>query len=94
MSQGLTSDERVYQYYIYGECDLNFKINSFIRELFLNTCNFFFLFQVYSITLWSCTEYYEYAGLIAFFTLFDLFEETITTLSNLKSIKILENQNS
>ena len=87
MSQGLTSDERVYQYYIYGECDLNFKINSFIRELFLNTCNFFFLFQVYSITLWSCTEYYEYAGLIAFFTLFDLFEETITTLSNLKSIR-------
>ena len=87
MSQGLTNDERIYQHYIYGECDLNFKINSFIRELFLNTCNFFFLFQVYSITLWSCTEYYEYAGLIAFFTLFDLFEETITTLSNLKSIR-------
>ena len=87
MSKGLTSDEREYQHHIYGECDLNFKINSFIRELFLNTCNFFFLFQVYSITLWSCTEYYEYAGLIAFFTLFDLFEETITTLSNLKSIR-------
>jgi hypothetical protein len=89
MSQGLTSKEREYQHYIYGECDLNFKINSFIRELFLNTCNFFFLFQVYSITLWACTEYYEYAGLIAAFTLFDLFEETITTLSNLKSIRTM-----
>ena len=87
MSKGLTNDERVYQHYIYGECDLNFKINSFIRELFLNTCNFFFLFQVYSVTLWSCTEYYQYAGVIAAFTLFDLFEETITNLSNLKSIK-------
>jgi hypothetical protein len=87
MSYGLTGEERLYQNYIYGECDLNFKINSFIHELFLNTCNFFFLFQVYSITLWACTEYYQYASLIAAFTLFDLFEETITTLSNLKSIR-------
>ena len=87
MSKGLTEDERKYQRYIYGECDLFFHIDSFFRALFKNTCNFFFAFQIYSIILWNCTEYYAYAGLIAAMTLFDLLEETITNLSNLKSIR-------
>ena len=87
MSNGLTRDERKYQQYIYGDCDLFFHIDSFFRALFKNTCNFFFAFQIYSIILWNCTEYYAYAGLIAAMTLFDLLEETITNLSNLKSIR-------
>ena len=87
MSNGLTKDERQYQKYIYGECDLFFHIDSFFRALFKNTCNFFFAFQIYSIVLWNVEEYYTYAGLIAAMTLFDLFEETITNQSNLKSIR-------
>jgi len=87
MSNGLTADERKYQKYIYGECDLFFHIDSFFRALFKNTCNFFFAFQIYSIVLWNYDEYYTYAGLIAAMTLFDLFEETITNQSNLKSIR-------
>ena len=87
MSKGLNQNERQYQKYIYGDCDLFFHIDSFIRALFKNTCNFFFAFQIYSIILWNCTEYYSYAGLIAAMTLFDLFEDTITNQSNLKSIR-------
>ena len=87
MSKGLTDDEKQYQKYIYGDCDLFFHIDSFFRALFKNTCNFFFAFQIYSIILWNCTEYYAYAGLIAAMTLFDLLEETITNQSNLKSIR-------
>ena len=87
MSNGLTENERKYQKDIYGECDLFFHIDSFFRALFKNTCNFFFAFQIYSIVLWNCTEYYAYASLIAAMTLFDLLEETITNLSNLKSIR-------
>ena len=87
MSNGLNKEERIYQKYIYGDCDLFFHIDSFIRALFKNTCNFFFAFQIYSIVLWNCTEYYSYAALIAAMTLFDLFEETITNQSNLKSIR-------
>ena len=87
MSNGLNKDERQYQKYIYGECDLFFHIDSFFRALFKNTCNFFFAFQIYSIVLWNVEEYYTYAGLIAAMTLFDLFEETITNQSNLKSIR-------
>ena len=87
MSEGLTYDERRYQKIIYGDCDLAFHIDSFIRALFKNTCNFFFAFQIYSIVLWNCTEYYAYAGLIAAMTLFDLFEETYSTQSNLKKIR-------
>ena len=87
MSQGLNKEERKYQKYIYGECDLFFHIDSFFRALFKNTCNFFFAFQIYSIVLWNCTQYYAYASLIAAMTIFDLLEETITNLSNLKSIR-------
>ena len=87
MSQGLTKDERQYQEFIYGECDLNFKINSFPRELFNNTCNWFFLFQVYSIVLWFVSNYKSYACVIAFMTIFDLVQETLTTIINLKSIR-------
>ena len=87
MSNGLNEDEKKYQKYIYGECDLFFHIDSFFRALFKNTCNFFFAFQIYSIVLWNIEEYYTYAGLIAAMTLFDLFEETITNQSNLKSIR-------
>ena len=87
MSEGLNDNERKYQKYIYGECDLFFHIDSFFRAMFKNTCNFFFAFQIYSIILWNCTEYYAYAGLIVAMTLFDLLEETITNLSNLKSIR-------
>ena len=87
MSAGLTTEERIYQKHIYGECDLFFHIDSFFRALFKNTCNFFFAFQIYSIILWNCTEYYAYAGLIAAMTLFDLLEETITNQLNLKKIR-------
>ena len=87
MSKGLTKEEKQYQQYIYGECDLFFKINSFFRELFLNTCNYFFLFQVYSIALWYFQKYYSYASVITSLTLFDLFEETYTSLKNLKNIR-------
>ena len=87
MSDGLTENERKYQKDIYRECDLFFHIDSFFRALFKNTCNFFFAFQIYSIVLWNATEYYAYASLIAAMTIFDLLEETITNLSNLKSIR-------
>ena len=87
MTKGLTDNERLYQRLIYGECDLNFHINSFFKTLFLNSCTFFFVFQIYSIILWNCTDYYAYAGLIAAMTIYDLLEETITKISNLKSIR-------
>ena len=93
MSQGLKDNERKYQRKIYGECDLNFHINSFIKTLFNNTCTFFFAFQVYSITLWNYTEYYAYAGVITGFTLIDLFEQTITEILNLKNIKKMARYN-
>ena len=93
MSNGLTKNERLYQQKIYGECDLNFHIDSFFKALFLNSCTFFFAFQIYSIILWYCTEYYAYASLIAAMTIFDLLEETISNLSNLKSIRRMARYN-
>ena len=93
MTNGLTENERLYQRLIYGECDLNFRIDPFLKALFKNSCNFFFAFQIYSIILWNCTEYYAYAGLIALMTIFDLLEQTITNLSNLKNIRNMARYN-
>ena len=87
MINGLNKDERIYQKYIYGECDLFFHIDSFFRALFKNTCNFFFAFQIYSMVLWSSVNYYTYASVIAALTFFDLIEKTLTSLANLKSIR-------
>ena len=93
MSNGLTKNERLYQQKIYGECDLNFHIDSFFKMLFLNSCTFFFAFQIYSIILWYSTEYYAYASLIAVMTIFDLLEETISNMTNLKSIRRMARYN-
>ena len=87
MSNGLKENERIYQKSIYGDCDLNFHIDPFLKILFKSSCTFFFAFQIYSIILWNCTEYYAYAALIAGLTVFDLFNDSITTLLNLKSIR-------
>ena len=87
MSNGLKEDERKYQKYIYGECDLYFHIDSFFRTLFRHSCKFFFVFQIYAVILWSCTEYYSYASVIAVNIIFDLIEATITERSNLKDIR-------
>ena len=93
MSNGLTENERIYQEKIYGECDLNFHIDSFFKALFNNSCTFFFAFQIYSIILWNATEYYAYAAVITAMTIFDLLEETITNLSNLKNIRRMARYN-
>ena len=87
MSNGLSQEEKNFQKISYGDCDLNFKIDSFCRTLFLNTCNFFFAFQIYSIVLWALTEYIPYSCLIAAMTLFDLLQDTISYIKNLKSIR-------
>ena len=87
MINGLRDNERIYQKKVYGDCDLNFHIDPFLKILFTSSCTFFFAFQIYSIILWNCTEYYAYAGLIAGLTVFDLFEQSITTLLNLKNIR-------
>ena len=93
MSYGLTENERRYQKQIYGECDLNFHIDSFFKALFKNSCTFFFAFQIYAMILWYCTEYEAYASLILVLTVIDLFEHTITNLSNLKSIRRIARYN-
>ena len=87
MIRGLKENERIHQKKVYGDCDLNFHIDPFLKILFKSSCTFFFAFQIYSILLWNLTEYYAYAALIAALTVYDLLEESITTLLNLKSIR-------
>ncbi len=46
MSKGLTKDERQYQSLIYGECDLNFKINSFFFSIIFNYMQILFYISI------------------------------------------------
>lgn len=41
LDKGLNSSERLYQKMLYGECELNFYIKSFLKTVFDNMCDLF-----------------------------------------------------
>jgi len=52
--------------------DIDIKINSCGKILFDELTDPFYLFQVYSVILWYCTEYYYYATVIVVLSVFSL----------------------
>ena len=85
--QGLTPEEYEHQRLIYGICDLDIKIKSFLRLLFEEFTDPFYIFQVASVILWFLNEYKLYASIIIAMTLVSLFVGTYETRANLKKIQ-------
>ena len=86
-SQGLTVEEHEHQVTIFGECDLDIKVSSFLKLLILEFSDPFYLFQVFSVILWYTNAYEYYASIIVFATLLSLFVGTYETRKNLKTIQ-------
>ena len=84
---GLNEQERIYQRALYGECELNFFIKSFIKTMFDNMCDLFFFFQVYAILLWCLTDFLIYGCIISVLVLYSLIESSYTTRKNLLNIR-------
>jgi cation-transporting ATPase 13A3/4/5 len=88
-SQGLDEDEYRHQRLIYGICDLDIQVKSFIRLLAEEFTDPFYLFQVFSITLWMVNQYKLYASIIIITTLISLFVGAWETRKNLLNIQTM-----
>ena len=87
MIKGLNDDERQYQRSIYGDCDLDFYVRSFLETVYDNMCDFFFFFQVFAIILWCFTGFAVYAGVVSCLVIYSLIDSSLETRNNLLSIK-------
>ena len=88
-TQGLDEDEYRHQRLIYGICDLDIKVKSFIRLLAEEFTDPFYLFQVFSVILWMTNDYELYASIIIFTSLVSLFVGAWETRKNLLNIKVM-----
>ena len=88
-TQGLNDDEYRHQRLIYGVCDLDIKVKSFITLLAIEFTDPFYLFQVFSVLLWYTNQYELYASIIVFTTLVSLFVGAWETRQNLLSIQVM-----
>ena len=86
-SAGLNPNEVLYMKKIFGICDIDIKINSCGKILFDELTDPFYLFQLYSVILWYCTEYYYYASVIVVLAIISLVLSVYGTYQNLKKIQ-------
>uniref|UniRef100_A0A8C5RYI8 ATPase cation transporting 13A2 n=1 Tax=Laticauda laticaudata TaxID=8630 RepID=A0A8C5RYI8_LATLA len=61
---GLSVQEQSARKMIYGPNLIDVPVKSYLRLLMDEILNLFYLFQMFSITLWFCEEYYSYAACI------------------------------
>ena len=86
-SSGLTPNEVKLMKLIFGECDIDIRINSVGKILLDELTDPFYLFQLYSIILWYCTDYYYYASVIVILTVLSLVLSVYGTYQNLKKLQ-------
>ncbi len=93
---GLNSKESEYQTKLYGECDLNFEVDTALQLLYKEFADPFYLFQVdlyylfikvFSIILWMSNSYEKYATVILLTTILSLAIAVVETRNNLLSIQ-------
>ena len=86
-TKGLNTDELKYQRKIFGECDLDIKIESVFALIIKEVTDPFYIFQVFSITLWMFNDYMQYAVIIIITTLISLIISIYETRVNLVNIQ-------
>ena len=72
---------------LFGICDIDIRVNSVGKILLDELADPFYLFQVYSVILWYCTEYYWYASVIVILTVISLIVSVHGTYKNLKQLQ-------
>ena len=71
-SSGLNPNEIELMKSLFGICDIDIRINSIGKILLDELTDPFYLFQLYSVILWYCTNYYYYASVIVILTIVSL----------------------
>ena len=86
-SSGINPNEVLYMRKIFGICDIDIKISSCGKILFEELTDPFYLFQLYSVILWYCTQYYYYASVIVVLAIISLTLSVYSTYKNMKKIQ-------
>jgi cation-transporting ATPase 13A2 len=84
---GLEKSEIEYQKEIFGICDLDIEVDGVFQLFVREVTNPFYIFQLYSVTLWFYNQYTNYAIVIVITTFVSLFISIYETRSNLLNIK-------
>ena len=85
--KGLNDEEYDFQKKIFGTCDLDIEVDSSLKLLLKEVTDPFYIFQVFSVTLWFFNSYIKYAVIIVITTIISLFISVYETRSNLLNIK-------
>ncbi|XP_068137260.1 polyamine-transporting ATPase 13A3 isoform X2 [Hyperolius riggenbachi] len=79
-SKGLSKEQHDYRKLFYGINEINVKVPSLFKLLIKEVLNPFYIFQLFSVILWSTDEYYFYAAAIVLMSV-------ISIISSLYTIK-------
>ena len=85
-SHGLNEDSRIARQILYGANSIDVEVKSYLRLLFEEVLNAFYIFQIGSITLWSFDQYYYYAACIAFISLVSVVVSLLETRRQSQSL--------
>ncbi|MGH0150703.1 UNVERIFIED_CONTAM: hypothetical protein FKN15_061346 [Acipenser sinensis] len=81
-SKGLTEDEQDYRRLFFGENEIAVKVPSVFKLLIKEVLNPFYIFQLFSVILWSADEYYYYAMAIVIMSVISI----ATSLYTIKKV--------
>ncbi|XP_035032417.1 polyamine-transporting ATPase 13A3 isoform X1 [Hippoglossus stenolepis] len=79
-SEGLTRNQQEYRKLFFGVNEISVKVPSVFKLLIKEVLNPFYIFQLFSVILWSADEYYYYAAAIVFMSV-------ISTATSVYTIK-------
>ena len=85
-SYGLNDEAQTARKLLYGQNSIDVEVKSYLRLLFEEVLNAFYIFQIGSITLWSFDHYYYYAACIAFISLVSVIVSLLETRRQSQSL--------
>lgn len=70
--KGQSAIEQEKKLNVYGSNEIEIKVHSYPRLLVEEVLNPFYIFQLFSVILWMCDDYYYYAGCIIFISVLSI----------------------
>ena len=86
-SWGLNKEEHKKLKKIFGSCTMEISTAPWYIIMFKDSVNFYYLFQIFSLTVWYIDGSYKYATLIVIMIAYSIFGELVDIRENLNRLK-------
>lgn len=87
MTKGLSKVESARRMQLFGENAINIEVQPYLKILFQEVLGPFYIFQLFSITIWFNDDYYYYGTCIIIMSLLSLVSSVIQIRRNQKQLK-------